>query len=100
MQKATNDMMNQMGLGQLHFVVMADLAMKFFSLMWKAHPKGLLSLGIHPFCIGKTSPDAIAQLQELAQQPYGCPGVSGHRQGLNPTEPHLARCPKATILGA
>jgi hypothetical protein len=67
MQRAIDDMMNQMGLGQLHFVVTADLATKISSLMWKAHPKDL-SLGIHPFCIGKTSPDAIAQLQDLARK--------------------------------
>lgn len=67
MQRAIDDMMNQMGLGQLHFVVTADLATKLSSLMWKAHPEDL-SLGIHPFCIGETSPDAIAQLQELARK--------------------------------
>jgi hypothetical protein len=67
MQRATNDMMNQMGPGQLHFVVMADLVMPILSLMWKGHSAGL-SLGIHPFCIGETSPDAIAQLQELGRK--------------------------------
>jgi hypothetical protein len=67
MQRAIDDMMNQMGLGQLHFVVTPDLATKISSLMWKAHPEDL-SLGIRPFCIGKTSPDAIAQLQELARK--------------------------------
>ena len=59
--------MNQMGLGQLHFVVTTDLATKLSSLMWKAHPEDL-SLEIHPFCIGETSPDTIAQLQELARK--------------------------------
>jgi hypothetical protein len=75
--------------------------------MWKAHPEDL-SLGIHPFCIGETSPDAIAQLQDLAQnfvrwglsKPHGCPRASGRRQGLNPTKPHLARRPELTICGA
>jgi hypothetical protein len=67
MQRAIDDMMNQMGLAQLHFVVPADLATKLSTLMWKAHPKDL-SLGIHPFCVGETSPDAIAQLQELARK--------------------------------
>jgi hypothetical protein len=67
MQRAIDDMMNQMGLAQLHFVVTADLATKLSTLMWKAHPEDL-SLGIHPFCVGETSPDAIAQLQELARK--------------------------------
>jgi hypothetical protein len=67
MQRAIDDMMNQMGLSQLHSVVTANLATKISSLMWKAHPKAL-SPGIHPFCIGETNPDAIAQLQELAQK--------------------------------
>jgi hypothetical protein len=68
MQRAINDTMNnQMGLAQLHFVVTADLATKLSTLMWKAHPEDL-SLGIHPFCVGETSPDAIAQLQELARK--------------------------------
>jgi hypothetical protein len=67
MQRAIDDMMSQMGLSQLHFVVTADLANKLSSLMWKAHPKDL-SQGIHPFCVGETSPDAIAALQELARK--------------------------------
>jgi hypothetical protein len=67
MQRAIDDMMNQMGLAQLHFVVTADLATKPSTLMWKAHSEDL-SLGIHPFCVGETSPDAIAQLQELARK--------------------------------
>jgi hypothetical protein len=33
MQQAINDMMNQMGLGQLHFVITADLATKLSLLM-------------------------------------------------------------------
>jgi hypothetical protein len=33
----------------------------------EAHPEDL-SLGTHPFCVGETSPDAIAQLQELARK--------------------------------
>jgi hypothetical protein len=56
-----------MGLSQLHFVVTADLANKLSSLMWKAHPEDL-SQGIHPFCVGETSPDAISALQELARK--------------------------------
>jgi hypothetical protein len=67
MQRAIDDMMSQNGLTQLHFVVTADLANKLSSLMWKAHPKDL-SPGVYPFCVGKTSPDAIAALQELAQK--------------------------------
>jgi hypothetical protein len=67
MQRAVDDMMSQMGLSQLHFVVTADLANKLSSLMWKAHPEDL-SQGIHPFCVGETSPDAIAALQELARK--------------------------------
>jgi hypothetical protein len=67
MQRAIDDMMSQMGLSQLHFVVTADLANKLSSLMWKAHPEDL-SQGIHPFCMGETSPDAIAVLQELARK--------------------------------
>ena len=67
MQRAIDDMMSQMGLSQLHFVVTADLANKLSSLMWKAHPEDL-SQGVHPFCVGETSPDAIAVLQELARK--------------------------------
>jgi hypothetical protein len=67
MQRAVDDMMSQMGLSQLHFVVTADLANKLSSLMWKSHPEDL-SQGIHPFCVGETSPDAIAALQELARK--------------------------------
>jgi hypothetical protein len=67
MQQAINDMMSQMGLSQLHFMVTADLANKLSSLMWKVHPEDL-SQGIHPFCVGETSPDAIAALQELTQK--------------------------------
>jgi hypothetical protein len=68
MQRAIDDMMNQMGPVQLHFVITADLAIKLSSLMWKAHPEDL-SLGIHPFCIGETSPDAIAQLHKPTMVP-------------------------------
>jgi hypothetical protein len=67
MQRAIDNMMSQMGLSQLHFVVTADLANKLSSLMWKAHPEDL-SQGVHPFCVGETSPDAIAVLQELARK--------------------------------
>jgi hypothetical protein len=67
MQRAIDDMMSQMGLSQLHFVVTADLANKLSSLMWQAHPEDL-GQGIHPFCVGETSPDAIAVLQELARK--------------------------------
>jgi hypothetical protein len=35
--------------------------------MWKAHPEDL-SQGLHPFCVGKTSPDEILALQELARK--------------------------------
>jgi hypothetical protein len=35
--------------------------------MWKAHPEDL-GQGIHPFCVSETSPDAIAELQELARK--------------------------------
>lgn len=45
----------------------ANLVNKLSSLMWKAHPEDL-SQGIHPFCVGKTSPDAIVALQELARK--------------------------------
>jgi hypothetical protein len=55
MQRAIDDMMNQMGLGQLHFIVTADLATKLSSLMWKAHPEDL-SLGIHPFLYWRDHP--------------------------------------------
>jgi hypothetical protein len=34
MQRAIDDMMNQMGLAQLHFVVTADLATKLSTLMY------------------------------------------------------------------
>jgi hypothetical protein len=67
MQRAIDDAMSQMGLSQLHFVVTADLANKLSSLMWKAHPEDL-GQGIHPFCVGETSPDVIAALQELARK--------------------------------
>jgi hypothetical protein len=67
MQRAIDDAMSQMGLSQLHFVVTADLANKLSSLMWKAHPEDL-GQGVHPFCVGETSPDAIAALQELAHK--------------------------------
>jgi hypothetical protein len=49
MQREVNDMMNQLGMLQLHFVITADLATKLSSLMWKAHPEDLLQ-GIHPLC--------------------------------------------------
>jgi hypothetical protein len=58
-------MMSQMGLSQLHFVVTVNLANKLSLLIWKAHPKDL-SQGIHPFCVGEKSPNAIAVLPELA----------------------------------
>jgi hypothetical protein len=64
MQRAIDDAMSQMGLSQLQFVVTADLANRLSSLMWRAH----LGQGIHPFCVGETSPDAIAALQELARK--------------------------------
>jgi hypothetical protein len=66
MQWAINNMMSQMRLSLLHFIITANLANKLLSLMmWKAHPKDL-SQGIHQFCVGKTSLDAITALQELA----------------------------------
>jgi hypothetical protein len=68
MQRAIDDMMNQMGPVQLYFVITAVLAIKLSSLMWKAHPEDL-SLGIHPFCIGETSPDTIAQLHKPTMVP-------------------------------
>jgi hypothetical protein len=67
MQQAVDDMMSQMGLSRLHLVVTANLANKISSLMWKAHLKDL-SQGVHPFCVGETSPDAIVALQELARK--------------------------------
>jgi hypothetical protein len=62
-QRAINNMMNQMGLHDLQFVITSKLAAKITSLMWKAHPEDL-SQGVHPFSIGETSPDAIKVLQE------------------------------------
>jgi hypothetical protein len=67
MQREVDDMMNQLGMAQLHFVITAELVTKLSSLMWKAHPEDL-SQGIHPFCVGETSTDVIAELQELAQK--------------------------------
>jgi hypothetical protein len=66
MQRATNDMMHQMGLADLQFVITADLAAKVSSLSWKAHPEDL-SQGIHPFSVGEVNPDAIVALQGLAR---------------------------------
>jgi hypothetical protein len=66
MQRAINDMMNQMGLHDLQFVITGELAAKITSLMWKAHPEDL-SQGVHPFSIGETSPDTIMALQEHAR---------------------------------
>jgi hypothetical protein len=66
-QREVDDMMNQLGMSQLHFVITADLATKLSSLMWKAHPEDLLQ-GIHPFCVGEISPDVITELQELARK--------------------------------
>jgi hypothetical protein len=37
MQLFIEDMTNQMGLAQLHFVITDDLAAKLASRMWKAH---------------------------------------------------------------
>jgi hypothetical protein len=81
MQHAIDDMMNQMGLAQLHFVENADLATKLSTHMWKAHLEDL-SLGIHPFCVGEMSPDAIAQLQELARK-YGLISSDGASPSLS-----------------
>ena len=67
MQRAVEEAMAQMGLSQLTFVVTADLATKISSLMWKAHDEDL-SQGIHPFCVGETNPDAVADLQELTRR--------------------------------
>ena len=66
-QRAVDDMMSQMGLSDLQFVVTAELAMKISTLMWKAHPEDL-SQGLHPFSVGETSPDAIIALQDLARK--------------------------------
>jgi hypothetical protein len=63
MQRAIDDMMNQMGLHDLQFVIAGELAVKITSLMWQAHPEDP-SQGVHPFSIGKTSPDAIMVLEE------------------------------------
>jgi hypothetical protein len=67
MQRAVDDMMSQMGLADLQFVITAELAMKLSTLMWKAHPEDL-SQGLHPFSVGETSPDAIIALQDLARK--------------------------------
>jgi hypothetical protein len=66
MQRAIDDMMNQMGLHDLQFVITGELAAKITSLMWKAHPNNL-SQGVPPFSIGETSRDAIMALQEHAR---------------------------------
>jgi hypothetical protein len=111
MQRAIDDMMNQMGLSQLHFVVTADLATKISSLMWKAHPEDL-SLGIHPFLHRRDQPRCHCTTSRPGtkirpnfvrwglSKPYGCPRASGRRHSLNPTKPHLARRPESTICGA
>jgi hypothetical protein len=79
--------------------------------MWKAHPEDL-SLRIHPFYISETSPDAIAQLQELAQKFYliSLDGASsshtnaqelvGVEKGLNPPQPYTLRRPKPVMCSA
>jgi hypothetical protein len=111
MQREVDDMMNQLGMSQLHFVIMADLATKLSSLMWEAHPEDLLQ-GIHPFCVGETSPDVIAELQELAGK-YDLISTDGASPSLSdaqelvgttkamiyPQEFDLPGCPKPTGLG-
>jgi hypothetical protein len=66
MQRHIDEMMHQMGLSDLQFVITAELAYKVSSLSWKAHPKDL-SQGIHPFTVGEVNPDAIVTLQGLAR---------------------------------
>jgi hypothetical protein len=66
MQRATDDMMHQMGLADLQFVITTDLVAKVSSFSWKALPEDL-SQGIHPFSVGEVNPDAIVALQGLAR---------------------------------
>jgi hypothetical protein len=66
MQRHINEIMHQMGLSNLQFVITAELAFKVSSLSWKVHPEDL-SQGIHPFTVGEVNPDAIVTLQGLAR---------------------------------
>jgi hypothetical protein len=94
MQRASNGMINLMVLSQLHSIVTANLATKIYFLVWKAHPEDL-PLGIHPFFIGKTSPDAIAQLQELAPK-YDLISLDGASPSLTNAQ-ELVGISKASI---
>jgi hypothetical protein len=94
MQRAIDDMMSQMGLGDLQFVVTAELAMKLSTLMWKAHPEDL-SQGLHPFSVGETSPDAIIALQDLARK-YDLISSDGASPSLNDAQ-ELIGVGKASI---
>jgi hypothetical protein len=58
MQRAIYYMMSQMGLSQLHFVVIADLTNKLLSLMCEDHLEDL-SQGIHPFCVDGAAPSLL-----------------------------------------
>jgi hypothetical protein len=66
MQRHIDEMMHQMGLSDLQFVITAELATKVTSLSWKAHPEDLAQ-GIHPFTVGEVNPEALATLQGLAR---------------------------------
>jgi hypothetical protein len=68
MQRHMDEMMHQMGLSDLYFVITAELASKVSSLSWKAHPEDL-SQGIHPFTVGEVNPDAIITPSKVSPGP-------------------------------
>ena len=66
MQRAMDEMLNRMGLLDLHCVITADLATKISDLMWINHTEDL-GVGIHPFTLGEMNPETIVTLQEVAR---------------------------------
>jgi hypothetical protein len=66
MQRHIDEMVHQMGLSDLQFVITAELSSNVSSLSWKAHPEDL-SQGIHPFTVGEVNPDVIGTLQGLTR---------------------------------